>query len=128
MIPRAIPRFPGPKEPWSAWATSSGGGAQVVFGLPTSGNPGDYWLERLDVVELATGGTTSGFLMYTNVTEVGGAPLKYFFTAQVSPSTGLYFPWRGLMRLDGDVYFENLGGSWGLTMSGFLTTNVNAAN
>lgn len=128
MIPRAIPRFPGPKLPWSAWATSTTLGPAVVFGLPTSSSPGDYWLERVDAIQLASGASGTTFSMWTNVTQVGGAPDKYFFAGQVSPNTGIYFPWRGLLRIDGDVYFNNAGGNWGLTMSGFLTTNVNAAN
>lgn len=123
MIERAIPRFAGPKTPWTAFLNTTTLGDFNFFPRPASN--ADYWIESIDTVQLTPGSGSSGFSMFFLATAVGGAPRMYFFGNQVSANTGVYFPYRGLIRLAADLYFTNAGGSWAVYVSGFITTTVN---
>jgi hypothetical protein len=125
-VERAIPRHPGPKEEWSEYLETSTVGLTVVFGSPASN--ANYWIDTLDVTQLASGTQNELFYMVMQNTVIPTDPQRVFFGGQVSANTGLYFPYRGKLRIipGTSILLNNLNGTWAVNLGGFLTSSDNA--
>lgn len=126
-IPRAVPRWPGPKQTFDAWLTSSAPGVTELLGPPPADV--DYWFDQINVVQLVSTSGGSAFHMFFQATGGGGGALT-FWGDEVSSATGISFQFRGPFRiLPGQAtFFSNDGGStFGVYAQGFVTNSANEA-
>lgn len=123
-VERAIPRFPGPKLEWHFWVQTSNLGITDIGGGPLETANFDYWITAIDVYAVVSGGQNEEFWIgfQPSIQPIG--LLQVFFGAQISPNTGLYFPWRGLLQWHSSESLDlrNVNGGWSVYVSGFLTS------
>lgn len=118
-----IPRFPGPKFGWFFWLTTASVGLTPFGGSPLAQTPNDYWITDIDVYATTSGAQNEEFWIGIQPTIQPITVLQVFFGAQISPSTGLYFPWRGLLNWPAttELGFNNRNGGWSAYARGFFT-------
>lgn len=124
-VERAIPRFPGPKFYWHFWASIQSLGLNQIAPGPLATTPFDYYVTEIDVYAQASSTQTESFQVGFQPTIQPITGLQTFFGGQISPNTGLYFPWRGLLQwlVSEDLDMLNANGEWTIYVSGFLTSS-----
>lgn len=120
-----VPRFPGPKLEWHQWEETALTGPVSIGGGPLTTTLFDYWIESIDVYAVVSGLSNEEFQIGFTPTTPPGAPSQVFFGGQISPNTGLYFPWRGLIQWHASfsLTLNNLTGNWSVYAAGFFTSS-----
>lgn len=120
-----VPRFPGPKFEWHQWFETALTGQFPIGGSALTTTLFDYWIESIDVYAAVSGLSNEEFHIGFVPTSPPGAPIEVFFGGQISPNTGLYFPWRGLIQWhpNSSLTLENVNGNWSVYVSGFFTSS-----
>lgn len=124
-VEREIPRFPGPKFEWHQFLNEGSTGQTPIGGGPLTTLLYDYYIESIDVYAVVSGVSGEEFRIgFLPSTPPLGA-IQVFFGGQISPNTGLYFPWRGLIQWHPsfNLMFDNIAGTWSCYTSGFATSS-----
>lgn len=124
MVPE-IPRFPGPKFEWHFWQETTSIGETPIGGGVLTTMLYDYWIESIDVYQFTPAVQNEEFQIGFVAATPPPAGLQVFFGGQVSPNTGLYFPWRGLIQWHANeaLTINNLNGGWSVYVAGFFTSS-----
>lgn len=128
MVERAIPRFPGPKSEWHFFLNTGTPGNTPFGGAGPIASTFDYWITSVDCYRVfASGGTDEFQVGFLPATPPLGA-LQVFFGGQVSPNTGLYFGYRGLVQWHNanELILNVIAGTWSAYVTGFFTSSANA--
>lgn len=120
-IERAIPRYPGPKQPFKSVYNLTNITNQLLVPAQSGGQ-----IVVLDTIDFSALTSISGadFAQLIGVGGAFGSTAVVLVDVTVSTATGTWFPWRGQMALGaGESLHATVNGSWSIAMYGFFTSD-----
>jgi hypothetical protein len=124
VMPRGVPRYPAPKRGFVLGAALPPNLSPVQIaqiGL----NTGTLVLEGIDANPASVGPQSPAPTFQLMVSfDATDNPLYIIFSGQVSPTTGLYFPWRGELEIgeNSTIHFWAQEESWHVVLWGYQTS------